>query len=211
MRSIRLFFGAIPPAIACLCVSTTVAQAIGMILLFATDSRTPEKMVRYAAVAYGLDLTTLPLTKANADGEELNELMTREQIIQSQVERSALLKDREEAIENGVSGVRSSFQNLRVEHNRFEERKEKFEARLIEREKNARAEAITEVQRTLAVLQPKQVKTILIRMLEDQGLDPDDDVMEDVVTMIKEMPPSALSPIFSFRRLTKWRSWQSER
>lgn len=189
MSLVKSLLGFTFPAFACFCVSTTVAQAVILGLLFSSGTFTSEKMLRYAAVVYGLDLTHLPVDE-DGQGDSPDELMTRDQIILNRVERSQLLKDRQEAVVQGISGVRTSFSALRVGNSNFEERKDKFEKRLKDLEQQARDRSLNEIQRTLSVLKPKQAKQLVMRMLADQGLDPDDDVMQDVVTIINEMSPA---------------------
>ena len=50
-------------------------------------------------------------------------------------------------------------------------------------------------QRTLENLQPKQAKDTLLRILEDEGKDPEDDVLADVVAIVRSMPQEKLKKI----------------
>ena len=56
--------------------------------------------------------------------------------------------------------------------------------------------SLMEVQRTLEAIQPRQAKDLILRMLEDEGLDSNDDVVADVVTIVKAMPRDKLKRIF---------------
>ena len=76
MSLIKSLLGFAFPAFACFCVSTTVAQAVILGLLFSSGTFTSEKMLRYAAVVYGLDLTHLPVDE-DGQGDSPDELMTR--------------------------------------------------------------------------------------------------------------------------------------
>ena len=55
--------------------------------------------------------------------------------------------------------------------------------------------SLGDVQRTLETLAPRQAKDILLRMLEEEGLTEGDDVVSDVVTIVKAMPAGKLKNI----------------
>jgi hypothetical protein len=188
MKLVQVLLSGIPVVLAGLCVATTATEAIVIGFLWADGKFTQEKAVRYAAVIYGLDSTELLAQEPN-DGEPKQEkLLTREEILDSRIRQSQLLQDRRSALDTGSDDIQILFDTLRSNNDRYEQMKSRFYAHLAELETAARAAAIEELQRTLEVLRPKQSKELLLRMLDDQGLDPNDDVLQDVVTIVKSMP-----------------------
>ena len=81
------------------------------------------------------------------------------------------------------------------ERERHEFVKASFEDLLSQLESTASAEALQEIQRTLEILQPKQAKDLLLRILEDEKLQADDDVLSDVVAIVRSMPQDKLKKI----------------
>ena len=85
--------------------------------------------------------------------------------------------------------------NLRSDRERHEFVKTSFEDKLTQLENDATTTALQEIQRTLEILQPKQAKDLLLRFLEDEGLDAEDDVMADVVAIVRTMPQEKLKKL----------------
>lgn len=196
MNFINAILKGISIAFACVCVGTTFLQVIGGYALWTKGALTPRKVQRYAAVLYGLDLADVPMSEKK-DSKIASELLTREQLIERRVAESKLLGDRKTAIKEGSSDARKKFDNVRFDNNFFEQMKVEFDAYLKDQEQTAREEAIQEVERMLAVLTPRQSKELILRMLVDKDLHPMDDVMSDIVTIIKSMPESKLKKIMA--------------
>ena len=183
---------------ACLCVGTTLLQSGCLYVLWSKGALTPQKVQRYTAVLYGLDLTDIPVAETAAgDAEVAEELLTRDEVVQRRVEQSELLGDRETAIRAGSIDARDKFGRVRFDNSFFEQAKVEFDAYLKNQEETARQEAIQEVEQTLAVLPPRQSKELIVRMLADRDVDPEDDVMDDIVTILEAMPDSKLKKIFA--------------
>ena len=51
------------------------------------------------------------------------------------------------------------------------------------------------MRETLEILQPRQSKELVLRMLRDEGVDAQDDVVADVVTIIKGMTQDKLKKL----------------
>ncbi len=195
MNLLTSLANAIAVGFACLCVSTVAAQAALGVVLWSNGALTPTKLLRYTAVVYGVDLTELPSEQGPQEAPVPPQPVTRQEIIESRAQ-NPLLQDRQKAIEEGIGAVNDLFVGVREESSRFDERKKIFDAHLKTKEDDARRAAIEEVRLTLTSLRPKQAKNLIVRMLKDRDLDPDDDVMGDVVTMLLAMPDDKTKKIF---------------
>ena len=187
MQIARSLFGTIPMIFAGLCVGTTVAQTVGLAVVWQSGAMSQDKVVRYTAVLYGLDLSRVPSGQPAAQ-ESSDQLKTREQVLEERVAESDLLEKRRSAVDRGAESMRLLFGDVRVDNERFEQLKAGFDEYLDDLEQQARKAAIKEVERILSVLPQKQSKDLLLRMLADQGQDATDDIMADVVTILKSMP-----------------------
>jgi hypothetical protein len=177
------------------CVATTVAETILVISLWRSGALQPPKIRKYAAVIYGFDLT-----KLNADGqpkaENASTALSRDELLDSRVQNNATLAARYDAIRKGADDVRVLVKALSTKRERYEIVKDGFEDLLVQLERDVNDAALTEVRRTLEVLQPKQTKDLMIDMLQDGNVTPEDDVLGDVLAVIRGMPQDKLKKIF---------------
>jgi hypothetical protein len=197
MMLVRLLCRAILAAGTGFCVTTTAAQAVGVGWLWSNGMLTHDKAVRYAALLYGLDLSEIP----SQDQDETlpsphAHLRTHDELLAERVERSQLLKDRHQALDLGNGEIRLLFEAVRSDKERFDEMKTRFDAHLAQLESDVLTASVQEVQRTLEALRPRQAKELLLRMLDDQGVDENDDVLAGVVTIVNSMPQDKRKRIF---------------
>jgi len=122
--------------------------------------------------------------------------LTRDELIDSRVKSNATLATRQEAIRKGAEDHRLLVQNLSTKRERYEIVKDGFETLLVQLEQDVNASALTEVRRTLEVLQPKQTKDLMIDMLQDGSATAEDNVLDDVLAIIRGMPQDRLKKIF---------------
>jgi hypothetical protein len=85
---------------------------------------------------------------------------------------------------------------LSTKRERYEIVKHGFEDLLVQLEQDVNTSALTEVRHTLEVLQPKQSKDLMIDMLQDGDTTADDNVLDDVLAIIRGMPQDKLKKIF---------------
>ena len=195
---IKRILSGVPLLLLMLCTSLAVTQSVGAAVLWSRGAFTKQKLLGYAAVLYGLDLTELSLEDQQQQELETPEQeLTREAILDKRVQQYPLLTERRDAVQRGASDIRITFQDLRAEDERYERLKAQFDDYLEELENAARAASIQEVQRTLEILPTKLSKDLVLRMMDDEGLDQDDDVVQDVVTIFKSMPEDRLKKINS--------------
>ena len=175
--------------------ATTSIQAAALTAMWAGGAITKDKFVRYAAAIYGLDLSELRGDGPDDPTEETSQEMTREEILDSRVNSSPLLVDRQSAVVQGTDDPHILFQRLQSETERFDNLRTRFDTHLAQLQLDIRAKAIQDLRETLEILQPRQSKELILRMLRDEGLDPEDDIVADVVTIIKGLPQDKLKKV----------------
>ena len=207
MKILSVILNAALVGFAVTCVATTAVQIGLLAFLWSNGTFTGDKMLRYAAAIYGLDLAQMPQQDAPADAAgQPDKADDREAVIKSRVENLPLLEERREAIQRGLRSVRNVLFKLRDQQELFETRKRTFDAALKQQEEEARVAAVEQVQQTLAQLRPQQAKTLIIRMLDARDFDDEDDVMADIVTILKSMPVARKLKIYSeFQRRSRKR------
>lgn len=195
MNMVRLLISAMPLAFSYCCLATVMVQVGAGAMLWRSGKLNKQKAVRYAAIAYGLDITELP-AEASADGpaEENDEALTHEQLLAKRVNASEILADRRVAMKYEADTIRSLEKEIKSERDRREDVRKNFRDYLDKLEKEVVLASLGDVQRTLENLSPRQAKDIILRTLKDEGID-GDDVMDDVVTIFKEMPEGKLKKI----------------
>ncbi len=178
------------------CIATTVAELIIVASLWHAGAFETTKMRKYAAIVYGFELATLDLDGQQTKATETDDRMTRDELLDSRVQSNETLATRQEAITKGSDDIRGLVQTLSTKRDRYEIVKGGFDKLLAQLETDVNDTALTEVRRTLEVLQPKQTKDLIIDMLQDGDVAPGDDVLADVLAMIRGMPQDKLKKIF---------------
>jgi len=163
------------------CVATVislVAATAGLWLKGALDSA---RLYRVMAALHGIDVVTmqqqLVATKTNVDAE----LPSYRERFEKLALKSLDLDMRENAIDNAWVEMNEIRVDLEVKTTRFEELKEAYASKLQQLADEEQATSLRELQRTLEAIKPDQAKQQILKMLED-------DAMDDVVTIIKNMP-----------------------
>lgn len=198
MAIIGKLIGAAIAAMACVCVATTVAEAIVVASLWRSGALETTKVQKYAAVVYGFDLTTLNIDGKNPKSDEATATaLTRDELLDSRVKSNATLATRQEAILKGANDNRLLVQSLSTKRERYEIVKDGFEKLLVQLEQDVNSTALAEVRHTLEALQPKQSKDLMIDMLQDGNVTTEDSVLDDMLAIIRGMPQDKLKRIFS--------------
>ncbi|MBI2477802.1 MAG: hypothetical protein HYV60_03885 [Planctomycetia bacterium] len=199
MRIVGKLLGVASAAFVYACVATAVAETIIVASLWQSGAFDKTKVQKYAGIVYGFDLADLNIggKKPKTAATEPQVSLTRDQLLESRVKSNATLATRQEAIRKGADDIRALVQTLSTKRERYEIVKKGFDDLLVNLEKDVDDTALTEVRRTLEVLQPKQTKDLMIDMLRDGNATPEDDVLGDVLAMIRGMPQDKLKKIFS--------------
>ena len=196
MSLVRRLLGLMGIAFVYTCVAVTAAQVAVVVKLGSEGAFSPDKTTRYAAILYGFDVTELQFDKAGNGPSGADASQTREEEVGSRVEAMPSMMMRQEAISKGADDIRSLAQQLSTRRERYEIVKQGFGELLDTLEQDANLSSLQEVRRTLEVLQPKQTKTLLMTMLELDRPDDDDDVLQDLLGIISDMPDDKLKRVF---------------
>ncbi|MDP6553564.1 MAG: hypothetical protein QGG71_02795 [Pirellulaceae bacterium] len=198
MNIIRLIMSAAPLAFGYCCLATVTVQVGGGVMMWSEDKLSQDKVIRYAAIIYGLDISDLPTEKEPEPGTHASdEDLTHDQLLAKRVNANSILIDRKVAMKQESDTIRSLEKELKSERDRRALVRNNFRAYLDNLERQAVIASLGDVQRTLEALSPRQAKDILLRTLEDEGLDEGDDVVSDVVTIVKAMPEGKRKKIWA--------------
>jgi hypothetical protein len=88
-------------------------------MMWSTDKMTPEKVLRYTAIAYGLDIADLPTKKPAEPGADASdEELTHDQLLTKRVNANEILTDRRVAMKQEAATIRSLEKELKAERDR---------------------------------------------------------------------------------------------
>lgn len=181
-------FRAIPAAIAYFCMATVIAQVGALGVLSAQGILTQEKLFRCLAALYGVNLHEIEQRATAAAQPPPDEQPAFEEVIERRALASSDLDLREAAVDKALVDVRALTAQLKTERERYDQLKQQFDARLAQLEQVFTDNSLQEVQRTLEVINPKQAKDQILRMLDEASPEELEDVNRDVVTILKAMP-----------------------
>lgn len=204
MRFVRILTSILGALLFVTCTATITAQLIGVGVLCSRGILVPEKMVRFAGVLYGLDPFDLSPGKSGP-GQMAGKELSREEAIADRVQKAPQIADRQTAIRKGTDDIRAVVLGLKFKRERQNEIHQGFESYLEQQERDNTASALREIQITLESLPPKLAKDIVYKMLSDAKNEPNDDVLNDVVTITKAMPAEKLRKIFAEFKTTEER------
>jgi hypothetical protein len=177
------------------CVATVTAQLAGVGVAWSHGTLTQDKIQRYAGVIYGLD--PLDLASPKLDTPRQPEPETREEILADRVMRTPQLRERAAMIAQSADDIRGVTLTLKRNREKYVAARDGFESLLDQLETETETSALRELQITLEVVAPKQAKEILRSMLSTPPIDPADNVMRDVVGIIKRLPDNKLRKILA--------------
>jgi hypothetical protein len=189
---------AVPLAFGYCCLATVTVQVGGGVMMWSEDKLSQNKVIRYAAIIYGLDISDLPTEIEPDPGTHASDDdLTHDQLLAKRVNANPILIDRKVAMKQESDTIRSLEKELKSDRDRRALVRNNFRAYLDNLERQAVIASLGDVQRTLEALSPRQAKDILLRTLEDEGLDEGDDVVSDVVTIVKAMPEGKRKKIWA--------------
>ncbi len=177
------------------CAATVTAQVAGLGLAWSRGTLTHDKIVRYAGVLYGLDPLDLAPPKQN--NPQPAEPETREEILADRVKKTPQLAERAATITQSADDIKGVTLTLKRNREKYVTARDGFESLLDQLETETASTALRELQITVEVATPKQAKDILRSMLTAAPIDPADNVMKDVVGLIKTLPDNKLRKILA--------------
>jgi hypothetical protein len=178
----------IPAALVYFCFATVLAEAGAIGYLSSQGLVTREKLFQCLAVLYGVNLREIEDKAKAAHQPPAKQQPAFDEVVRQRALATRDLELRETAIEKALVEVRALLAQLKTEKQRYDQLKEQFDARLAQLEQTFTDSALQEVQRTLEVMQPKQAKDQILRMLEGAKPEERERVDRDVVTILKSMP-----------------------
>jgi predicted DNA-binding transcriptional regulator len=157
MNIVRLIMSGIPLAFGYFCLATVAVQVGFGAMMWSKDKLTQDKIMRYTAIAYGLDLADLPTMKPTEPGTDVSdEELTHEQLLTKRVNANDILADRIVAMKQEAAKIRSLEKELKAERNRRALVRSNFRGFLNELEQKVVIDSLGDVQRTLETLAPRQ-------------------------------------------------------
>lgn len=193
MRLLGKIPGLLGSALALLCAATVASQATGLAWAWSSGALARDKVVRYAGILYGLD--PLDLEPAQDKSEERQEPRTRDEIIADRVRNTPLLVERAATLKQTTEDLRSVTLMLRRSREKYMTARDGFESLLTQLEKETEDRSLRDLQITLEIIAPKQAKDILSEMLNAPNSDPTDNVMGDVVSVLRTLPDDKLKKV----------------
>lgn len=178
----------IPAAIMYICVATVLAEAGALAVLSSQGVLTQNRLMKALAALYGVDLHELEKNTEAANQAPPKEQPAFEAVIQKRALASRELDLREAAVDKALVDVRALIAQLKTDRERYDQLKQQFDARLAQLEQVFTDNSLQEVQRTLEVINPKQAKDQILRMLDGASGEDLETVKRDVVTILKSMP-----------------------
>jgi len=163
------------------CVATVIALVAAVAALWFKGALDENRLYRVLAALHGLDIVTMQQELLAQEKETTTEFPSYEERLRLLTLESLDQDLRERAIKNALAEMENMQAMLEVNTERFKEIKDTYNAKLQKAADEQEAEALKEVQRTLEAIKPEQAKQQILKML-------DDDAMDDVVTILKNMP-----------------------
>jgi len=165
-------------------VGTFLSLAVLVGMLWWKGALSDDRWLGMLAALQGIEPVKAAATSGDPAGDERPSLA---QIMDKRLGASLDLELRETAIDKSLGDLRILESQIKTENERLDKWKLSFDMRLAKLESQTTDEALLQLQRMLEVMNPKQAKDQILRMLKDTP-NTDDDPMRDVVTILKTMP-----------------------
>ena len=177
---VRKLLGILSAVLIYLCVATVIAQVSAVTAMSVKGALTQDRLVRVLAALHGIDIVTMHAEIAAEKKATEKEQASYEARIEAQKLKSLDLDLREKALEKGLLDITNLQTTLQTDQSRFQDLKQSYDAKLKELAEEEQSNSMRELQRTLEAMRPDQAKQQIAKMVED-------DAMEDVVTILKNM------------------------
>ncbi|WP_425618303.1 hypothetical protein NA78x_002007 [Anatilimnocola sp. NA78] len=169
------------------CVATVVSLAVLVSMLWTKGALSGDRSLALMAALYGIP------NDAKAAAENTKEGKNPEQpSLEAVVERRALasldLDLRESALDKSLQDLRNLESQIKTERQRLDLWKQSFDSRIATLESGRSDQAIVELQQTIEAMQPKQAKEQLLQILNTPPRGPEDQPLNDVVNLLKNLP-----------------------
>lgn len=176
-------FGA---ALAYLCIATVLAEAICLGFLAMRGKLNEESVLNVVAAANGIVRPSATDKGDGGDGDERQ--VSLDDLARARALTSRDLELREQALANNVAVVKTEYDKLVDEKDRYERIKAAFRAQLDELHEGVLANNRETARIILESVKPKQAKDQILRMVKDGE-------MNDVVSLLSLMPTTKRAKI----------------
>jgi hypothetical protein len=180
--------------VAC-CIGTTISLVVVGGMLWFKGALGGDRVMGMLAALYGID--TSRVAPAAAAKETNGEQPSLDDLLQKRLLASLDLDLRESAVDKSLGDLRNIETQIKTESQRLDAWKLSFDKRLQELETKAADAALQEIQQTLEVMNPKQAKDQIIRVLEAPPVIEQDRPLQDVVSILTTMPLDKRKKILS--------------
>lgn len=180
------FLSMIGSAFAYFAIATVIALVVIVAMLWQKGALSDERVYRMWAALHGVEI---PVKQAAASKEKVEvEVPSYDDILNKRTLSSLDLNLRESAIGHSLDELRTVQMKVQTERERFDKLVTSFDNRVKQLEDIATDEAITETQRTIEALPPKQAKQQLLKMLDEKQIEGEPKPIDAVVSIVKAMP-----------------------
>lgn len=162
-----------------ICLGTCLTQLILLGYFAAQGSLDGDTATKIIALLNGIDITGNRLQQVFEESQQ-QEQPNYEEILEARKMETLDMDLRLRSQKEFRDQLSSMLAELKLEQQRFDERREAFDRRLAQLREDAREEGLQEVQRTLQALEADQAKEQLLRMY-------DDDRIDEVVNIVQAM------------------------
>lgn len=170
-----------------LCIATVLAEALALAYLASRGKLNEALFLRIVAAANGIDRAAADRTTSGERDDESRQL-SLDDLARARALRSRDLELREQSLTNNVAVVKSEYDKLVDEKDRYERIKATFRAQLDELHEGVLANNCETARLILESIKPKQSKDQILRMVKEGEMD-------DVVSILSLMPTTKRAKI----------------
>jgi hypothetical protein len=174
-------------AIIAFCVATVVSLGVLGGMLWMKGALTGDRSLAILAAIYGIS-TDSAKAKDPAQVDTNPEQPSFEAVIERRALASLDLDLRESALDKSLQDLRNLEAQIKTERGRLDLWKQSFDSRIASLQSGRSDQAIVELQQTIEALQPKQAKDQILQILDTPPKSADDQPLQDVVNLLKNMP-----------------------
>lgn len=174
-------------AVVAFCVATVISLLVLGGMLWMKGALSGDRYLNILAAVYGIEQEST--AKSASDPRDKNPEQPSPDAVQ---ERRALvsldLDLRESAIDKSLQDLRNMESQIKTEQKRLDLWKQSFDNRIAALETGRTDQAIVELQQTFDAMAPKQAKEQILQILNTPPKSADDQPLNDVVNLLKNMP-----------------------
>ncbi len=157
--------GLLPIAFTYFCVGTVLSLGVGLVILGSKGALSEAKLIQIMAIVQGVDLTQMQIDRALENQPTDHDDASWEDVVLVRAAKSLDLDLREQAMSRGLQELTLRQVGLKEDRDRYTQLKNGFDAELLRLQEGAQDTALTDLQRILESMTPKQAKDHILRIL----------------------------------------------